>query len=167
MGDTGNLTARLHDLAADVASLHSQLILLVAPPGSGKTALLGAYANQRGAPVLAVGASLGAALAALPRKQRPLQAGTLLRELAAPLAGGKLPLLLDNLELLFDASLRLNPILLLKNLARGRVVVAAWPGEVRQTTHGTRLIYARRGHPEYREEGVEGLFTLVITRPDL
>ena len=93
MKDIANLTARLHELVADVASLHSQLILLVSPPGGGKTALLRAYAARYGVPVLSVGATLGATLAALPRQERPLQAGTRLRELMPPPApaGGARP----------------------------------------------------------------------------
>ena len=89
MKDIPNLTARLHELVADIASLHSQLILLVAPPGGGKTALLRAYAARYGVPVLSVGATL----AALPRQERPLQAGTRLRELMPPPApaGGARP----------------------------------------------------------------------------
>jgi hypothetical protein len=51
-----------------------------------------------------------------------------LRELADQHTSGEL-LLVDNIELLFDRSLKLDPLTLLKQLSRVRRVVATWPGE--------------------------------------
>jgi len=152
----------LEKLLADVPSLHSQLILLVGPPGSGKTAALLGLAKKLSGPSgdvtpLNVGSALGALLATVPGKARSLEAAHLLRELADEHSHNSV-LLLDNIELLFDHHLRLDPLDLLKRQAQSRPVVAAWPGAL----HDGRLIYARMGHPEYQDYAVSGLVHLQI-----
>lgn len=80
-----------------------------------------------------------------------------LRDLGDEHAKGDL-LLLDNLELLFDPSLQLDPLDVLKRHAHARRVVAVWPGQLRDG----RLSYAELGHPEYREYGLNGLVPFEI-----
>jgi len=151
------MLTRLDRLLDEIAALHSKLILLVGRPGCGKTTLLVALANRRGARVMNVGAALGKRLAVLPRRQRAIQAFGAMRELADEYASGDL-LLLDNIELLFDRSLKLDPLDLLKRHAHTRRVVTVWPGELRDG----RLIYAERGHPEFQDYGIEGLVPFEI-----
>ncbi len=148
---------RLERLVEEIAALHSKLVLLIGAPGSGKTALLQVLGKNRGATPLNIGSALGSRLAAIPQKQRPLQTNTILRELADQHAVGDL-LLLDNIELLFDRTLRLDPLDLLKRHAHARRVVAVWPGELRDG----RLIYAEMGHPEHQDYGLEGLVPFAI-----
>ncbi len=155
------MLTRLERLVADIAPRYSKLILLVGPPGCGKTALLRVFGNRNEALILNLGSDLGRRLAAIPRQQRQLQAGNLLREIADPHISGDL-LLLDNIELLFDATLQLNPLELLKRQAHARPVIAVWPGELRCGGSGSRLTYAVMGHPEYRDYSPEGLVTLDI-----
>lgn len=148
---------QLEQRVNEVGALQSKLVLLVGRPGSGKSALIDALAQQRGAHVMNVGAALGRRLAVMSQRQRALQANVVLRELADEHADGDL-LLLDNLELLFDRSLKLDPLDLLKRHAHGRRVVAVWPGELREG----RLIYAEMGHPEYQDYGLDGLVPFEI-----
>jgi len=148
---------KLDRLVDEIAALHSKLALLIGPPGCGKTKLLGQLAASRAAKVMNVGAELGARLAALPQRQRVLQANVAMRDLADEYASGDL-LLLDNIELLFDQSLRLDPLDLLKRHAHTRRVVAAWPGQL----HEGRLSYAEIGHPEYQDYGLDGLVPFEI-----
>ena len=148
---------RLERLVEEIAALHSKLVLLIGAPGSGKTALLQVLGKNRGATPLNIGSALGSRLAAIPQKQRPLQTNTILRELADQHAVGDL-LLLDNIELLFDRTLQLDPLDLLKRHAHARRVVAVWPGELRDG----RLIYAEMGHPEHQDYGLEGLVPFAI-----
>ena len=151
------MLTRLDRLVDEIAALHSKLILLVGRPGCGKSALLAELANQRGMKVMNVGAVLGKRLAALPQRQRALQANVALRELADEYASGDL-LLLDNIELLFDHSLKLDPLDLLKRHAHARRVVAVWPGDLCDG----RLRYAQIGHPEYRDYSIEDMLTFKI-----
>jgi ABC-type uncharacterized transport system YnjBCD ATPase subunit len=158
--------SRLKQLVDEVAPLHSKLILLIGPPGCGKTALLAAFAEQALAEqvhvsVMNLGMELGTRLAKLPNKQRRLQAGNLLREIADEHASGDL-LLVDNIELLFDNTLTINPLDLLKRLAHARRVVAAWPGEHRQGSTGARLAYAETSHPEHRDYALDGVVPFYI-----
>jgi len=147
----------LNRLVNEIGALQSKLILLVGRPDGGKTALLAGLAERRGAKVLNVGSALGGRLAMLPSRQRVLKAPVILRELADEHANGDL-LLLDNIELLFDQSLKLDPLDLLKRHARARRVVAVWPGELRDG----RLIYAEMGHPEYQDYDLDGLVPFEI-----
>lgn len=151
------MLARLEQLATGIGALHSKLILLIGAPHAGKTALLTAFAAVVGSSTLNVGSELGRRLAAIPQKQRRLQAGTALRELADEHAKGDL-LLMDNIELLFDTTLQLNPLDLLKHHAHSRRVVAVWPGELRDG----RLTYAEMGHPEHQDYGLAGLVPFEI-----
>jgi hypothetical protein len=54
--------------------------------------------------------------------------------------------ILDNLEMLFDLALQLDPLRLLQGLSRHHTVVAAWNGSI----EGDYMTYAAPGHPEYR-----------------
>lgn len=148
---------RLEQLAGDVAALHSKLIVILGAPGAGKSVLIADLAGRLDSDVLNVGLELGRRLAACAIKQRSLTAAILLRELADEHAVQDI-LLLDNIELLFDRSLRLDPLDLLKQLARSRRVVAVWPGEMRDG----RLTYAVMGHPEHQDYSLEGLVPFEI-----
>lgn len=148
---------RLERLIDEVGALHSGLILLIGRPGSGKSSLLAEVGQRRQAPVLIVGSGLAVPLTTRPAKHRALATPELFRELADVSTARGL-LLLDNLELLFDRSLQLDPLDLLKHLARSRRVVAVWPGELRDG----RLIYAEMGHPEHQDYGLEGLVPFAI-----
>ena len=55
-------------------------------------------------------------------------------------------ILLDNVEVLFDVSLKQDPLRLLQGLSRNKTVVAAWSGSI----DGEHMLYATPGHPEYR-----------------
>ena len=67
-------------------------------------------------------------------------------------------LLLDNIELLFERGLEINPLDLIKRLAHAKRVVAVWPGELR----GSRLYYAEMTHPEYRDYDADGVVAIEI-----
>ncbi len=53
---------------------------------------------------------------------------------------------LDNLEILFDPALKLDPLKLLQGISRNRTIVASWNGSYVEGT----LTYAKPDHPEYR-----------------
>lgn len=148
---------RLDRLVDEIAALHSKLILIIGGTNVGKTALLNELAMSRNAMPLNIGSALGRRLAGVPQKERPLQTTSILRELADEHAVGDL-LLVDNIELLFDRTLQLDPLDLLKRHAHARRVVAVWPGQLRDS----RLNYAEMGHPEHQDYGLEGLVPFSI-----
>lgn len=148
---------KLEQLVGEVGSLNSKLILLIAPPRAGKTRLLNSLAKRKHITVFNVGGALGRQLLAIPHAQRHLRAAALLKDLVDGHSDDGL-VLFDNIELLFDRTLQLNPLDLLKRHARMRRVVAAWPGEL----HNARLAYATMGHPEHQDYAVNGLIPFAI-----
>jgi hypothetical protein len=147
----------LDRLVDDIGALHNKLIVLIGGSCSGKTRLLGHLAVNRKMLPMNVGMTLATLLAPLPQRQRQLQATTLLRHLADNFAREDL-LLVDNIELLFDHSLRLDPLGLLKQQAHSRRVVAVWPGELREG----RLTYGEMEHPEHQDYSTDGLVPFKI-----
>ncbi|MGO7417474.1 BREX-3 system P-loop-containing protein BrxF [Rhizobium leguminosarum bv. viciae] len=146
--DTANLLA-LERLIEEIKDLQSKLILLV---GSSKKRLLRALAQRLNGQPLNVGAGLGRRLAVTLLSDRSFSTNELLREITVGVADDA-PLLLDNLEVLFEPSLKVNPLNVIKLLAHSRRVIAVWPGEVGDD----RLTYARIGHPEHRDYSRDGL----------
>lgn len=144
-----NLPA-LERLIDEVSHLQSKLILLVGK--AGKTQLLRALAQRLNTAPINVGVKLGHRLAATPVSDRGFSTNESLRDLADGVRND-VPLLLDNLEVLFEPSLRINPLNVVKLLAHSRPVIAAWPGEMRND----RLIYAGMGHPEHRDYTRDGV----------
>lgn len=151
------MIAKLERLIGEIRDLNSKLILLVGPTRSGKSGLLHELGRKLGIEPLNVGMELGRRLAATPNTMRGLTAGELFREIAEN-TRTKDPLLLNNLEILFEKSLHINPLDVAKRLAHAKRVVAVWPGEL----HGDRLIYAAMSHPEHRDYSIDGVVILEI-----
>lgn len=123
--------------------LYHRLILIAAPSGSGKTAALQDVAARTGAELLNLNLELSRQMLDLTERQRALQLPRALEEVV----GKEEPLvLLDNIEILFDVTLKQDPLRLLQGVSRNRTVVAAWSG----TLEGEYLTYATPEHPEYR-----------------
>ncbi|OPY78413.1 MAG: hypothetical protein A4E70_02382 [Syntrophus sp. PtaU1.Bin005] len=123
--------------------LYHQLVLLVGETGSGKTGVLRDIAEELGADVINVNLALSGELLELTAKQRSLRLPDILDQIAAQ---GQSPVVLDNIEILFDKDLKQDPLRLLQGISRNRAVVASWNG----TMNSGRLLYAETGHPEYR-----------------
>lgn len=123
--------------------LYHRLVLLVGESGSGKTNVLRDVAEQYGASVINVNLALSSELLELTAKQRSLRLPSILDQIVNSELS---PVILDNIEILFDKDLKQDPLRLLQGISRNRAVVASWNGTV---TSG-RLLYAEPGHPEYR-----------------
>ena len=123
--------------------LYHRLVLLVGETGSGKTSVLRDVAEEFGTSVINVNLGLSGELLELSAKQRSLRLPGILDQIADK---AHAPVVLDNLEILFDKDLKQDPLRLLQGISRNRAVVASWNG----TSTGGRLLYAETGHPEYR-----------------
>ncbi len=130
--------------AEKAEGMYHSLVLVVAPSGAGKTALLHATSEKHGCACLNVNLELSRRMLDLTARQRALHVGKLLRDLVGQAQGTTV--LLDNIEVLFDQSLKQDPLRLLKDVARSRTVVASWNG----TMDDQGLSYAQPGHPEYQ-----------------
>ena len=127
-----------------VAVLYYRLIMLVAPAGAGKTAALQDVHDRTSAPLVNVNLELSRRMLDLTERQRALQLPRLLAEIVGASAADVV--LLDNVEVLFDVSLKQDPLRLLQGLSRNKTVVAAWSG----TIDGEHMVYATPDHPEYK-----------------
>lgn len=123
--------------------LYYRLVLLVGETGSGKTSVLRDVAEEFGTSVINVNLALSSELLELTAKQRSLRLPGILDQIADK---AESPVVLDNLEILFDKDLKQDPLRLLQGISRNRAVVASWNG----TMTSGRLLYAETGHPEYR-----------------
>ncbi len=148
---------KLDSLVEDISGLNSKLVLLIGPPQSGKSNLLGQLSARRQTRLLSVGAAIGRELLTVPSTRRHLQAADILKDLSDKFSCHGL-LLMDNIEILFDRTLQLSPLDLLKRHAHARRVIAVWPGELRDD----RLSYATTGHPEHQDYGIDGLVPFKI-----
>ena len=126
------------------AELYHRLMLVVAPAGAGKTTALQDVQERVGAPIVNVNLDLSRRMLDLTERQRALQLPRLLREMLNDAAGEVV--LFDNIEILFDVSLKQDPLRLLQGLSRNKTVVAAWNGSI----DGNHMVYAVPDHPEYR-----------------
>lgn len=149
--------AKLESLIDEIGDLHSKLILLAGPSHCGKTKLLRQLSVKLKIKRISLGLELGRRLAATPNSKRGFSVGELLRELTNQ-TQAEAPLLLDNLEVLFEPSLEVNPLELLRRLAISKRVVAVWPGELRND----RLVYADMSHPEHRDYSSDGVVIFEI-----
>ncbi len=126
------------------AELYHRLVMLVAPAGAGKTAALQDVHERTAAPLVNVNLELSRRMLDLTERQRALQLPRLLAEIVGTSAADVV--LLDNIEVLFDVSLKQDPLRLLQGLSRNKTVVAAWSGSI----DGEYMVYATPDHPEYK-----------------
>jgi predicted DNA-binding protein len=130
-------------LISNAESSYYKIIVVVGKSGSGKTALLRRISEEFQLPLINLGLELSRRLLSLTIKQRKLKAAEIIEEILEE--RGDLRLAVDNTEVIFDPDLKLNPLGLLKNISRSRMLVWSWNGEL----DDGRLIYSYAGHPEY------------------
>jgi len=152
------MLTKLERYLGQLGELNTKLIVLAGPRGSGKTKLLRELGDKMGVQPLNINLELGRRFAATSQAARGFSAGQLLRDIADRERNDSDLLLLDNLELLFERGLQINPLDLIKRLAHSKRIVAVWPGELR----GNRLYYAEMTHPEYRDYDSDGVVALAI-----
>ena len=138
------LADRVIKRIGQAAELYHRLVMLVAPAGAGKTAALQDVHERTAAPLVNVNLELSRRMLDLTSRQRALQLPRLLAEIVDISAADVV--LLDNVEVLFDVSLKQDPLRLLQGLSRNKTVVAAWSG----TIDGEHMVYATPDHPEYK-----------------
>ena len=91
-----------------------------------------------------VGEKLAEELLEIPARRRPLQVAGLLEDLLDDAEDDGV--LLDHIEILFEALLKIEPLTLLRSISRRRLVIVMWRGEI----EAGNLVYGVPGHPEYR-----------------
>ena len=92
-----------------------------------------------------------------PRADRPRLVPQFLGDIVR--GAGSQTVLLDNCELLFDATIKLNPLQMLQSLSRNCTLVVGWFGHFSDNT----LTYAAPGHPEERSYALSPQDAVIIS----
>jgi hypothetical protein len=142
----------IEKLVEDIKDLENQLILIVGATSTNICTLEKSLAESISAKSINLGITLAQKLACLPIKSRAFSISNLLVSLA-DINEKKNPIIFKNLEVLFEHSLQINPLLVLRKIAHSKVVIAFWPGYV----FDDRLRYAEITHPEYRDYDMNGI----------
>lgn len=138
------LADRITETIAHAAGMYHRLLLVVSPAGAGKTAALQNVHRQTGAPLVNVNLELSRELLDLTERQRAIQLPRILSGIVDKCNADLV--LLDNIEVLFDVSLKQDPLRLLQGLSRNRTIVAAWSGTVEEN----HVVYGTPDHAEYK-----------------
>lgn len=136
---------------SQASRLYHRLVILVAPTGGGKTSALKAVHNQTSAPLINVSLELSRRMLDLTERQRALGLPHIFSEIVNDLSSEVV--LLDNIEIIFDPSLKQDPLRLLQGISRNKTVVAAWDGKI----ENGHIVYAAPGHPEYKKYPVNDI----------
>ncbi len=134
--------------------LYNRLVLIVGGQSGGNTDSLQAVGKCIGVPIVNVNLELSRRLLDLAERQRPLHVQQLLEQIVSETESDIV--LLNRIELLFDVSLRQDPLRLLQYLSRHMTVIAAWNGSIEDRC----LSYSQPGHPEYRCYPIDGILTV-------
>ena len=150
MGEHGGaLDRRIGEALARVEHSRNRLVLAITDGSAAELDSLRISAQLHDLHAINLNLSLSQRLLECPAGRRTPMASDMLRDVVE--AAGSGGILLFNTELLFDASLKLNPLRSLLMLARERTVVATWNGSL----DGTWLVYATPDHPDYRRVAAE------------
>ncbi len=139
-----DVTKSLNQAIRDAGQRYHRLVLLIGASGAGKTGFLRSLAGSEGHAYMNVNLLLSQRMVELTRAQRARQADRLMKELVG--SQSTEVVLVDNLEILFDPSLKIDPLALLQGVSRNQTILASWSGAYVEGT----LTYAKPDHPEYR-----------------
>jgi len=154
------LADRVMQRIVQADELYHRLVILVGMAGSGKTAALQDVHERTAAPLININLELSRQMLDLTERQRALQLPRLLSESVDMFTADVI--LLDNIEVLFDVSVKQDPLRLLQGISRRKTIVAAWSG----TINNDHIVYAMQGHPEYRRYPLRD-FLIVSSEPIL
>ena len=152
------LTDRIMRQMTYISENYYRLLVVVGVSGAGKIAALREVRARMGAPLININLDLSRRMLDLTERQRTLQLPRILGEIVDTV--DSTTVLLDNIEVLFDVSLRQDPLRLLQNLSRNKILVAAWNG----SASGGQINYAAPDHPEYRKYPIRDF---LVVSPDL
>jgi hypothetical protein len=135
MGIMDPLSDQIIAKIGQAVELYHRLILVIAPSGVGKTNALQEVQKRTSTPLINVNLELSRRMLDLTERQRALQLPRLLGDIVASASGEAV--LLDNIEILFDPSLKQDPLRLLQGLSRNKTIIAAWNGIFSLTETGS------------------------------
>ena len=152
---------QLLDAIRATSAAYYKLTILAGGARAGKTRLLKQVAATLDLPLINLSLLLSQRLLSQSRRQRSLNAEDVAIEVIDEHM--KSGLCLDDTELLFDSTLRLNPLIFLQDISRNRLIVATWTGSVA----GGELSFGHTGHPDYFNQPVNGYPVISVAEDKL
>ena len=152
---------QLLDTIRATPGAYYKLTILAGGARSGKTRLIKQVANQLDLPIINLSLLLSQRLLSQTNRQRALNAEDFATEVIDE--NYKSGLCLDDTELLFDSTLRLNPLGFLQDVSRNRLIVATWNGIVT----GGELRFGHTGHPDFFSQPANGYPVVSIVEDKL
>jgi len=149
-----SIVTQVLDTIRQASNQYFKLVIIVAPSSGGKTKVLQDVSKEIKTSLINVNLELSRLMLDLTPQQRMLQLPRLFNEIVAK--SNSDVVLLDNIELLFDVSLKLNPLALLKKISRNRPVISSWNG----TVEDNHLKYARQWHLEYGSYDLDDIIVI-------
>jgi hypothetical protein len=139
----GGSITELLDAVSSAKGGYNKLVIIAGPSGSGKTRVLIQLADRLNMPVVNLSLKMSERLLPLTKRQRSLKA----EEIALDVIDeqNESSACVDNTELLFDSSLRMNPLIFLQDISRNRLIISTWNG----TYDGKSLSFGYAGHPDF------------------
>ena len=137
---------------------YNRLILIVGPYNSGKTSLLRDIGRDLNNDVININLELSRLLLNMSKKERMFNAQKVLNEIIENNSEEGGVVLLDNIEILFDVEVKIDPLKTLKDLARHYFIVSTWSGRIENDF----IIYGQIGHREYRKNPANDLITFTM-----
>jgi hypothetical protein len=147
---------QLLDTIRATQGAYHKLIIIAGGARSGKTHLLKQVAAQLDLPLINLSLLFSQRLLSQNRRQRSLNAEKVAIEVVDEHI--KSGLCLDDIELLFDSTLQMNPLVFLQDISRNRLIVATWNGVVT----GGELRFGHTGHPDYFSQTVNGYHVVSV-----
>lgn len=141
---------KLFEAIKEAKELYHSLVLIIAPPDTGRAVKMKNIAEALDQKPINLNLELSKRLLEMTHKNRVLKTAEKLDEIINPCREYAI---LDFTEVLFDVSLKQDPLALLKRLSRNRTIIASWNGDV----ENEKLTYAEPGHQEYRVYDINGI----------
>ncbi len=131
---------------------YNRILLIVGRFGSGKTKLLQAISKSYKYPYINLNLELSERLLTLSNIERSLLD---LDDIMSDIVNknNSEVILFDNIEIVFNPELKIDPLQLFRHISRNKTIVVSWPGKY----ENQKLSYAEPYHPEYFEEKVTDL----------
>jgi hypothetical protein len=127
------------------AKAHFRLILVTGVSPESSSQFVSDFAAAKELPRINLGIELSAALMDVSSRLRPASVEDCFTEIIGKKSS---PIVcLDHLEILFEPSLMLHPLELLKQSSRHMTLVCAWPG----TESTDSLTFGQSNHPSFKE----------------
>ena len=140
---------------------YHRLILIIPPKGETvESQLTAGWTDTFSIPLINVGIELSEKLLDVAEKQRSMKVQQLMTDIIQSRKASQV--MLRRIEVLFDRSLRLDPLALLQMLSRNTTLLVVWPGDVSDD----HLLYATPDHREYKKYPAVGLQILSIVKKE-